>query len=65
MVEFVFAVVREKKLQALADDGLIDRFAAERALNQNRSPVAHVASDHIVGQFGTSDVAQGGVDGVH
>src|SRR5258708_3386378 len=28
VVEFVFAVVRQKKLKALANDGLIDRFAA-------------------------------------
>ena len=65
VIEFVLPIIRKKKLQTLAHDGLIDRLPAERALNQNRRAVSHIAGNHIVGQLRTPDVAQRRVHRVH
>src|SRR5579862_4363471 len=67
VIEFVFAIVGKKEFQALANDGFVDGigFIAQRALNQNGSAVAYITGDNVIGQLGTSDMAQGGVDRVH
>ena len=65
VIQFVFAIVRQKKLQTLAHDGLLNRLAAERALNQNRRAIAHITGNHIIGQLRTPDVAQRRVHRVH
>ena len=65
VVEFVFAVVGEKKLQSLANGGFVDGVAAESALDEDWGAVADVAGDDVVGEGGASDVAKGGVDGMH
>jgi hypothetical protein len=65
MVQLVFAIVGEKKLQPLSRQRLIRGLAAQRALNQDRRAVADVAGDDIIGEFGPADVAKRGVDGVH
>jgi len=65
VVEFVFAVVGEKKLQSLAKGCFVDGIAAESALDQDWCAVADIAGDDVVGEGGTSDVAEGGVDGMH
>ncbi len=65
VVEFVFAVVGEKKLQSLAKGCFVDGIAAESALDEDWCAVADIAGDDVVGEGGTSDVAEGGVDGMH
>ena len=65
VIKFVFTVVRQEKLQALPHERIVDRLAAERALNQNWSAITHIAGNHVIGQRRPSDVAQRGVHGVH
>ena len=65
VVELVLAIVRQKKLQTLAHDGLVDHLSAQRALDQNRRAIAHVAGDNVVGQLGPPDMAQRGIHRVH
>ena len=57
VVQFVFAVVRQEKLQALAHNRLTDGLSAECALNQNRSAVPHVAGDNVIRQLWSSNMA--------
>ena len=57
VVEFVFAVVGEKKLQSLANDCFVDGIASESALDQDGGAVADIAGDYVVGEGGASDVA--------
>jgi len=65
MVQLVFTVVREKKLQPSSRQRLIRGLVPQRTLNQDRRTVADVARDQLIRQLGPADVAKRGVDGVH
>src|SRR5579862_4588610 len=65
VIQFVFAIVRQKKFQSFADGGFINLLSSQRALNENGRTVADIAGDHVVGKFGTSNVAQRGVHRMH
>ena len=65
MIEFVFPVVSQKKFQPLANQRFLRCFAAERTLDQDGRPVAHVAGNHFIRQFRPPNVAKRCIDRVH
>ena len=61
----MFAVVSQEVLQARAHQLLVAGLLAQGAADQRRRSIPDVAGNHIVGQFGTLHMAQGGIDRMH
>ena len=65
VIELVFAIVSKEVVQAGAYQFLVAGFAAQGPADQRGRSIAHVAGNHVVGQFRALHMPQRGIDRMH
>src|SRR5205807_9402295 len=63
VIEFVFAIVEQEKLQRLVHKRFVIRIA-QSAAHQHGGAVADVAGNDFIRKFGLAKIAKHGIDGI-